>query len=114
MREHVQNTAPNPGLMKKVTVRGYTTRSDHGNEIREPMDPINDYATMRSLSGRELQAEKMIVSDVRFLFEFRYRPNYKSNMTISKDGRVFEIVEILHDETYHRRSDVYAKEINPA
>jgi len=58
MREHVQNTGINPGLMRaKVKVGGYTTRSDHGNEIREPFDLGYDYCNMEALDGRELQAE---------------------------------------------------------
>jgi len=114
MREHVQNTGINPGLMRaKVKVGGYTTRSDHGNEIREPFDLGYDYCNMEALDGRELQAEKMIVSDVRFRFTFRYRPAFRPNMTIWYGDRIFDVVEIIHDETNRNRTTVTAKEQNP-
>lgn len=110
-----ENGAPNPGTLRTVVqVRAFETTTDHGNEIRTPKLLPKDYCHMEALDGRELQSEKMIVSEVRFRFLFRYRPQYKASMQILKDARVFEVLNVIHDEERHERTTLLAKEVNPA
>ena len=89
------------GLLRhRITIQHFVTTNTGGVLVEDWADLVTDLpAAVHYASGREFNAAAANQAEVATRFTIRYRNDLAENMRITHEGRNFNIVAILPDDS---------------
>lgn len=102
----------NPGdLRHQIVIQSKDLRQDSfGAETPTWSTFATVWAAVEPLRGREYLEAKHLQAEVDVRFRIRYRDGLLPSMRISYDGRLFDIMDIIHVKEHNRELQLMAKE----
>lgn len=79
-----------------------SSQDTYGQQVNTWSDVCTTWAHIRPLSGRELIAAQAVQSEVSHEIVIRYRPGITAAMRAVYQGRFFNILAVLDQDTQHR------------
>lgn len=104
----------NPGIYNRQIViqsKLVSGQDATGAEIVTWSTFSTDWASAEPLRGQEFMEARRLQAQVNIRFRLRYRSGITPAMRVSYDGRLFEIVAVIHPLEAHRELQLMCSEL---
>ena len=87
------------------------TRDSSGEEVPAWHDFASPWATAEPLRGQEYLEARKLEADLDIRFRIRFHDGLKPSMRVLFDGRIFDVISVIHVKSNRREIQLMCKEL---